>query len=152
MFETPSTLKELSAALIQYMERSEYFLGIHALFDSEVVFARDVVHVNFEMPAFPVDVPAVWAWLKENLRGGTQQETFVYRLPFTVDDEDDPDMDWMIAFSGTAPMTIWLIDLAHHETTGPGERYVVLTISGKQAAKDFKVAYDGKNVRMPTDL
>jgi hypothetical protein len=45
-----------------------------------------------------------------------------------------------------------LIDLAHHETTGPGERYVVLTISGKQAAKDFKVAYDGKNVRMPTDL
>ncbi|AUW42659.1 hypothetical protein CUJ84_Chr002300 [Rhizobium leguminosarum] len=50
------------------MEIPEYFLGMHAFFDGEVVFARDVVQVNFDLSPFPVDFDSVWSWFKEQLR------------------------------------------------------------------------------------
>ncbi|WP_165422369.1 hypothetical protein [Rhizobium ruizarguesonis] len=35
---------------------------MHAFFDGEVVFARDVVQVNFDLSPFPVDFDSVWSW------------------------------------------------------------------------------------------
>jgi hypothetical protein len=147
MFETPSSLNELREALNDNLDNSEYFLGIHALFEGEVIFARDVVHLNLELPAFPVDAEAVWDWFNDNLSGSKDQRTYVYQLPFAIDSEDDDDMEALMALSRTSPMTVWMLDLARQEDPEAGQRYVVITIPTKQAARDFETEYDGKDAR-----
>lgn len=40
MFQTASNLKIFREALSEHLQLPEYFLGMHAFFDVEVVFAR----------------------------------------------------------------------------------------------------------------
>ncbi|ACI58353.1 hypothetical protein Rleg9DRAFT_4920 [Rhizobium leguminosarum bv. trifolii WSM597] len=67
MFQTASNLKTLCDALSSHLELSEYLLGIHAFFDGEVIFARDVVHVNMDLSPFPVDFGSLWGWFREQI-------------------------------------------------------------------------------------
>jgi hypothetical protein len=68
MFQKPSNLKILRDNLSEHIELSEYFLRLHAVFDGEIIFARDVVHVNFDLVPFSVDFENLWSWLREQLR------------------------------------------------------------------------------------
>jgi hypothetical protein len=147
MFEEPSSLNELRESLDDNLEHSEYFLGIHAFFEGEIIFARDVVHLNLELPEFPIDVEAIWAWFRENLRGSKEQKTYVYRLPFMINNEDDRDMEALSALSRTSPMTVWMLDLARQESPEGGQRYAVITIPTRKAARDFEAEYHGKDAR-----
>ncbi len=145
MFESPSSLNKLQAAFSENISYSEYFLGLHAFFEGEVIFARDVVHLNLELPPFPGDADAAWDWFRDNLRGAKEQETFVYELAFAMDNEDDPDMEALVELSRRSPMTVWMIDLAQQEAPDAGRRYVVITIPTKKSAREFKDAYHGKD-------
>lgn len=49
LLQNASTLKTLREALSSHMELSKYFLGMHALFDGEVV------QVNIDLSPCPVD-------------------------------------------------------------------------------------------------
>jgi hypothetical protein len=128
LFQTASNLKILREELSDHMEIPEYFLGMHAFFGGEVVFARDVVQVNFDLSPFPVDFDSVWSWFKEPLRGQAEQETFAYELAFAIDAEDDPAMVMLMEITRGSGMTIWMIDLAHQETPTDGKRYVVVSV------------------------
>ena len=66
---------------------------MHALFDGEVVFARDVVQVNIDLSPVLVDFQTVWTWFRQQLRGQPVQEAFAYELVFTVGAEDDHAME-----------------------------------------------------------
>jgi hypothetical protein len=145
MFESPSRLSKLQEAFFETIGYSEYFLGLHAFFEGEVIFARDVVHLNLELPPFPGDADAAWDWFRDNLRGAKEQETFVYELSFAMNNEDDPDMEALVELSRRSPMTVWMIDLAQQVTPEAGRRYVVITIPTKQGARAFRSEYHGKD-------
>lgn len=146
MFQTASNLRTLREALSSHMELSEYFLGMHAFFDGEVVFARDVVQVNFDLSPFLVDFENVWNWFREQLRGQPEQETFAYELAFTVEAEDDPAMEKLIDMTRGSAITVWMIDLAHQETPTDGRRFVIITVPDKKGAKAFRDEFHGKNL------
>jgi hypothetical protein len=146
MFDKSSNLQKFSSALSDNLSFSEYFLGIHVVFDGEVVFAHDVVHVNLDMPAFPVDASGIWDWLKTNLKGTSDQQTFVYELPFDAEDEEDPDMETLIELSSSFGMTLYLCDLGQHADTDAGMRYVIISIPKKDAAAEFREQYHGRKL------
>ncbi|WP_245485401.1 hypothetical protein [Rhizobium leguminosarum] len=145
LFQTASNLKILREELSNHMELPEYFLGMHAFFDGEVVFARDVVQVNFDLSPFPVDFDSVWSWFKEQLRGQTEQETFAYELAFAIDAEDDTAMVKLMEITRGSGMTIWMIDLAHQDTPTDGKRYVVVCVPDKKRSKEFRETFHGKD-------
>lgn len=144
MFETASNLKVLHDTLSSNMELPEYFLGIHAFFDGEVIFARDVVQVNAELSPFPVDFENVWDWLREQLKGPPAQEAYVYELTFKVEDEEDPVMEALVEITQGSPSTIWMIDLANQQTPDEGQRFIVVTLPDKRLAKEFREHFHGK--------
>ncbi len=146
MFQTPSNLKILREALSDHMDMSEHFLGLHAIFDGEIIFARDVVQLNLDMPPFPVDFENVWIWIREQLVGSPQQQTFVYQLEFGVEDEEDPAMQKLVEITQEAPLTVWTIDLAHQETPEEGKRFVVVSVPDKKRANEFRELYHGREV------
>jgi len=151
MFEKLSTLEKLRRALANHVTESEYVLGIHAYYDGEIIFSRDVVHLNLEMPRFPVDFSSAWKWFTDSLQGTPSQETFVYELPFQLADEDDADAERLIVLSSGSSMTVWLIDLAINEEPAASRRYVVITIPKKQDIATFKRDHHGKDVRVDLD-
>ncbi len=146
MFQTSSNLKTLRDALSSHMDLPEYFLGMHAFFDGEVIFARDVVHLNMDLSPFPVDFQNLWDWFREQLRGGPSQETFAYELSFAVDADEDPVMQKLIEITGGSAKTVWMIDLAHQETADNGRRFVIVTVPDKKQAKSFREQFHGKFV------
>ncbi len=146
MFQTSSNLKTLRDALSSHMDLPEYFLGMHAFFDGEVIFARDVVHLNMDLSPFPVDFQNLWDWFREQLRGGPSQETFAYELPFAVDADEDPVMQKLIEITGGSAKTVWMIDLAHQETADDGRRFVIVTVPDNKQAKSFREQFHGKFV------
>jgi hypothetical protein len=145
LFQKPSNLKILREELLNHLELMEYFLGMHAFFDGEVIFARDVVQVNFDLSPFPVDFDDVWSWFKEQLRGPPEQETFAYELTFAVDAEEDPAMQKLMEITETSGMTIWMIDLAHQQTQTDGKRYVIVSVPDKKRAKAYTDLFHGKD-------
>jgi hypothetical protein len=147
MFDRLSNLKILKSALADHIGNSEYFLGIHAFFDGEMIFGRDVVHLNLEMPPFPIDFASAWKWFTDSLQGTPDQETFVYELPFHTADEEDSDMEALVALSRGSSMTVWLVDLAVQQDPQAGQRYLVITIPQKQELASFKRDYHGKDGR-----
>ena len=146
MFQTASSLKTLRDILSSHMELPEYFLGMHAFFDGEVIFARDVVHVNIDLAPFPVDFQNLWDWFREQLRGPSGQETFAYELTFRVEDEQDPAMETLIEISRGSAKTVWMIDLAQQETSGKGRRFVIVTVPDKRRAQEFRDEFDGREI------
>jgi hypothetical protein len=146
MFQTTSNLKTLRYALSTHMELPEYFLGMHAFYDGEVIFARDVVQVNMEFPPFPVDFENVWNWFREQIKGSPTQETFAYETTFGVDDEDDPVMEKLIEITKGSANMIWMIDLANQQVTAGGRRFVVVIAPDKKSAKEFRDECHGKNL------
>ena len=146
MFQTSSNLKTLRDTLSSHMELPEYFLGMHAFFDGEVIFARDVVHLNMDLSPFPVDFQSLWDWFREQLRGGSAQETFAYELSFAVDADEDHVMQKLIEITGGSAKTVWMIDLAHQETAENGRRFVIVTVPDKRQAKSFREQFHGKIV------
>lgn len=146
MFHTTSNLKTLRDALSEHMELPEYFLGMHAFYDGEVIFARDVVQVNMELPPFPVDFDNAWDWFREQIKGSPTQETFAYETTFVVDDEDDPVMEKLIEITEGSANTIWMIDLAHQETAAGSRRFVIVTSPDKKRATEFRDKFHGKEV------
>ena len=80
---------------------------MHAFFDGEVIFARDVIHVNMDLSPFPVDFQNLWDWFREQLRGGLNHETFAYELSFAVDADEDPVMQKLIEITKGSGKTIW---------------------------------------------
>jgi hypothetical protein len=148
MFQTPSNLKSLRDHLSDHMELPEYFLGIHAVFDGEVIFARDVVQVNLELPPFPVDFANVWSWFREQLRGPSEQETFAYVLGFGVEDAEDPSMDKLLEITRGSSMTAWTFDLASQETANEGKRFLIVTVPDRQGARKFRDIYHGKELEL----
>lgn len=146
MFQKPSNLKILREILSSHMELPEYFLGMHALFDGEVIFARDVVQVNLDLPPFPADFAKVWDWVRDQLRGSPEQETFVYQMGFGIDGEEDPAMDRLVELTRGSAMTIWTIDLAHQDMPTDGRRFLIVTVPGKKQAKIFRERYHGNDV------
>jgi len=146
MFQTTSNLKTLREALSDHMELSEYFLGMHAFYNGEVVFARDVVQVNMEFSPFPVDFENLWDWLREQIRGSPAQETFAYETTFGIEDEDDPVMEKLIEMTQRSANTIWMIDLAHQETPEAGRRFVIVTAPDKNRAQEFRDEFHGRDV------
>ena len=146
MFRTTSNLKTLRDALSRHMELSEYFLGMHAFFDVEVIFARDVVQVNFEFAPFPVDFDNVWEWLRDQLKGTPAQETFAYETTFGVDDEADPVMERLLEITEGSANTIWMIDLARQEGHGDGRRFVIVSSPDKKRAREFREEFHGKEL------
>ncbi len=146
MFQTPSNLKILRESLSNHLDMSEYFLGMHAFFDGEVIFARDVVQLNLELPPFPVDFESVWMWIREQLGGSPQQQTFVYELAFGVEDDEDPAMERLVEITKGAPLTAWMIDLAHQDTPTEGQRFVIVTVPDKKRATEFRELYHGKEI------
>lgn len=145
MFQTTSNLKTLRDTLSNHMELPEYFLGMHAFYDGEVVFARDVVQLNMEFSPFPVDFQNVWEWLREQIRGPAQ-ETFAYETTFGIEDEDDPVMEKLIEMTRKSANTIWMIDLAHQETPEAGRRFVIVTAPDKKRAQEFRDEFHGRDV------
>ncbi len=146
MFQNASNLKTVREALSSHMKLSEYFLAMHAFFDGEVVFARDVVQVNIDLSPFPVDFDTVWNWFREQLRGQPEQETFAYELAFTVQSEEDPARERLMEMTRGSSMTVWMIDLAHQDTPTNGRRLVVVTVPDKKSAKAFRGEFHGKNL------
>lgn len=148
VFHTISNLKTLRDALSSYLELPEYFLGIHAFFDAEVIFARDVVHVNMELSPFPVNFDTLWEWFREQIRGNANQETFAYELPFQVNAEDDPAMEKLVEITRGSSKTIWMFDLANQETPDGGRRFVVVTLPSKKETTSFREEYHKRNVEV----
>ncbi len=130
------------------MNLPEYFLGIHAFFDGEVIFARDVVHVNMDLPPFPVDFPNVWQWFGQQLQGGSGQETFAYQMEFVVDAAEDPAMRKLIEITRGTATTIWMFDLAHQEAAQHGRRFVIVTAADKKGLKSFRNEFHGMDVEL----
>jgi hypothetical protein len=147
VFDKLSNLKKLRSALADHIAYSEYFLGIHAFFDGEMIFGREVMHLNLEMQPFPIDFLSAWQWFADSLQGTAHQETFVYELPFRTTDEEDTDMEALVAFCRGSSMTVWLVDLALQQEPEVGRRYLVITIPQQQEAASFKRDYHGKDVR-----
>jgi len=148
MFQKTSNLKTLRDALSSHLELPEYFLGIHAFFDAEVIFARDVVHVNMDLSPFPVDFESLWGWFREQIRGSANQETFAYELPFDVDAEVDPAMERLMEITRGSSKTIWMFDLAYQEPAHEGRRFVVVTLPDKKRARSFREEYHGRDVEI----
>ncbi len=147
MFEKSSTLEKLRRTLANHVSESEYSLGIQAYYDGEVIFSRDIVHLNLEMPPFPIDFSSAWKWFTDSLQGTPFQETFVYELPFQPMDEEDADAELLLALCRGSSMTVWLVDLAIDEGPEPDKRFVVITIPKKQEIAAFKRDYHGKDAR-----
>ncbi|MGV2104375.1 MULTISPECIES: hypothetical protein [unclassified Rhizobium] len=143
MFQAASNLKTLRDALSSHMELSDYFLGMHAFFDGEVIFARDVVQVNTDFPPFPVDFDNVWKWFRDQIKGPPIQETLAYETTFGVDDEADPVMERLIEITEGSANTIWLIDLANQDGQGDGRRFVIVTSPDKRQAGKFLEEFHG---------
>ncbi len=150
MFQNASTLKSLREAFIDTIRRSEYFIGIHAFFDGEVIFARDIVHVDFEGLSFPSGDIAVWDWIRMQFKGTSGQETFHYEMAFKVDDEDDLAMKKLIEISKDSGSTIWMYDFASHDDDEQqGKRFIAVTAPDKRRAKSFKDQFDGRDLAAP---
>jgi hypothetical protein len=147
MFDKSSNLKKLRMALADHIGYSEYFLGIRAFFDGEMIFGRDVVHLNLEMQPFPIDFSSSWRWFTDSLQGTPHQETFVYELPFHAPEDEDTDMEALVDFSRGSSMTVWLVDLAIQQKPEVGQRYLVITIPQQEEAVSFKKDYHGKDAR-----
>jgi hypothetical protein len=111
---------------------------MHAFFDGEILFARDVVQVNFDLSPFPVDFENAWNWFIEQLRGQPDQETFAYELVFAVEAEEDPAMDKLVEITRGSAITVWMIDLAHQDTSRDGRRFVVVTAPDKKLALKYR--------------
>ncbi|WP_245267835.1 hypothetical protein [Rhizobium sp. 2MFCol3.1] len=146
MFQTATNLNIFRDALAAHMDLAEYFLGIHAFFDGEVIFLRDVVHVNMDLAPFPVDFSNLWEWFREQLKGGTGQETFAYELHFVVDAQEDPAMEKLLEITRGTAMTIWMFDLAHQEADGKGRRFVIVTSPHKKGAKALRELFHGRDL------
>jgi hypothetical protein len=149
VFQKTSNLRMLKDALSAHMDLPEYFLGIHAFFDGEVIFARDVVHVNMDLSPFPVDFPNVWQWFREQLQGGSGQETFAYQMSFVVDAVEDPAMKKLIEITRGTATTIWMFDLSNQEPPGDGRRFVIVTAADKKGLKSFRDEFHGIDVELP---
>jgi hypothetical protein len=126
------------------MELSEYFLGMHALFDGGVVFARDVVQVNIDLPC-PVDFQTVWTWFRRAPRPA-RAETFAYELVFTVGAEDDHAMEKLVDMTRGLAITVGMIDLANQETPTDARRFVVITVPNRKGARAFRDEFHGKDL------
>ena len=146
MFQTTSSIKTLRDALSSHMERPEYFLGVHAFFDGEVIFARDVVHVNLDLSPFPMDFPGLWAWFREQIRSSAHEETLAYELSFVIDAEEDPVMEKLMTMTQGSSETIWMFDLAHQASTDGGLRFVVVALPDKKTATSFRNQYHGRDI------
>jgi hypothetical protein len=144
----PSPLKTLREALSSHMELSEYFLGMHALFDGDVVFARDVVQVNIDLSPCPVDFQTVWTWFRQQLRGQPEQETFAYQLVFTVGADDDHAMEKLLDMTRGLAITVWMTDLANQETPTDCRRLVVITVPNRKGARAFRDEFHGKDLAL----
>jgi hypothetical protein len=148
VFQKTSNLKILKDALSAHMRLPEYFLGIHAFFDGEVIFARDVVHLNVDLSPFPLDFANVWQWFGEQLRGGSGQETFAYQMEFVVDAVEDPAMKKLIEITRGTATTIWMFDLAHQEACESGRRFLIVTAADKKGLKSFRNEFHGTDVEL----
>jgi hypothetical protein len=145
LFQTASNLKIFREVLSEHLQLAEYFLGMHAFFDGEVLFARDVVQVDFDLSPFPVDFENMWSWFREQLRGQPEQETFAYELAFSVEAEEDPAMEMLAEITRGSGITLWMIDLAHQDTPTDGKRYVIVSAPDKKRSKEFRDTYHGKD-------
>ncbi|MGO4437614.1 hypothetical protein [Rhizobium sp. RAF56] len=149
MFQASSNLKVLREVLCDHLELPDHFLGVHAFFDGDTIFARDVVQVNYELIPFPVDFERVWDWFKEQLRGPPEQETFVYELGFGIEHEEDPVRDRLVEITRGSGMTVWMMDFAH-QTPTDGRRFVVVTIPDKKRVREFRETLHGRHIGAET--
>jgi len=146
MFHKYSSLRKLKGVLADTIQRSEYALGIRAIYDREVIFALDVEHLNFELPAFPVNAEAIWNWINEQLLGSPGQETFVYEINLDGEDREDRVMEKLVEIGEGTGMTAWTFDLESEERKTYSLRFIVITIPDKRQAKEFRVKFHGKNI------